>query len=346
VTDTALLDRVAVRVLRNSLRVRPGEAVTIETWNTGLGLAQRVAIRARRMGAVPLLLFEDEAAFIDGVRHAPREHLGKMGKHERALLSKTDAYVFIPGPIVQGSPKISQEEFAASTGYNSAWYAAAKKARLRGVRVTFGSMGPELAGLLHRPVAQIVEHQLRSSLIDLGKVRRRAISLSRRLRPRAHATVRTDAGTLEFELGTEEAFDIGRVTPKDVASGGYMVNLPPGYYAREVLASSLHGKVRMYAPVPRIGAVADLSLEFRRGRLVRWGSEANQHWIDRLVQATPKERRTLGAVVVGLNPILRSGFGQDRLVEGAVTFSGLFQGTTRTADLHVEKRPVVTGSAL
>jgi leucyl aminopeptidase (aminopeptidase T) len=344
--DPNLLDRVAERVLRESLRVRAGEAVTIETWNTGLAFAQRAAVQARRMGAIPVLLFEDEATFIEGLRRTPGDHLGKMGKHEYALLSKTNAYVFIPGPVLGGSPKLSREEFTASTTYNSSWYAAAKKAGLRGVRLTLGYVGPELAKILRKPVGQIVEHQLRASLTDLRKVRRTGIRLSGRLRPRARATLSTEGETLHFELGAEEALDDGAVSRNDVASGGNLTNVPPGYYAREIVASSLQGTVRMYAPVPRIGTVADLRLEFRRGRLVRWRSEANPRWLNRLVQMTPKDRRTLGAVAIGLNPDLRGGYGQDRLREGAITFFGMFQGTTHAADLEVDGRPVVTESSL
>ena len=125
-----------------------------------------------------------------------------------------------------------------------------------------------------------------------------------------------------------------------------MTNVPPGYYAREIVTPSLNGTVRLYAPVPRIGAVADLRLEFRRGRLVHWESEADQRWLNDLVRTTSKERRTFGAVAIGLNPVLRNGYGQDRLVEGAVTFFGMFQGTSRAPDLEASGGTVVTEGRL
>jgi len=333
--DTSLLDRVADKVLRESLRVRAGETITIETWNTGLEFAKRVAIRARRLGAMPVLLLEDEDAYVEGLRIAPKERVGEMGGHEFALLSKTRAYVFMPGPVLGGSPRLSREEFGASTAYNSSWYAAAKKARLRGIRMLFGYVGSELARILGKPVRRVAEHQLRASLVNLQKVRRTGLGLSKRLRPGASVTLNAEGETLRFELGPEEALDDAVVSRNDVAKGANMTNVPPGYYAREIVASSINGSVKLYAPVPRIGAVGDLRLEFRRGRLVKWESEVNQHWLNELVRTTPKERRTFGAVAVGLNPDLRNGYGQDRLVEGAVTFFGMFQGTARPADLQV-----------
>jgi len=344
--NPSLIDRVADKTLTESLGVRAGEAVTIETWNTGLRFAQRTEVRARRIGALPLLLFEDEDAFIESLRLTPKQRVGRLGKHEYSLLSGTNAYVFIPGPVLGGSSRLSREDLAASTAYNSSWYLAAKKARLRGVRMTFGYVGPDLARILHKPIRRVVEHQLRACLTDLRKVRQTGLTLSRRLRPRARATLKAEGETLHFELGTEEALDDGVVSRNDLATGGNMTNLPPGYYAREIVVASLDGTVRMYAPVPRIGAVADLRLEFCKGRLVDWECEADQHWLNHLVRATSEDRRTFGAVVIGLNPALREGYGQDRLVEGAVTFFGMFQGTTHRADLEVGRGAVVREGGL
>lgn len=298
------------------------------------------------MGATPVLLFEDEDSFVEAIRRTPKESAGRMGKHEYALLSRTNAYVFIPGPILGGSPRMSREAVTASTAYNSSWYRAARKARLRGVRMLFGYAGPELAKILRRRLSQVVEHQLRAALADFQRVRRSGLALSRWLKPSAKVTLRSGGDVLQFDLGKEEAIDDGIVGGSDLAAGGNMTNVPPGYYAREIVPSSLDGVVRLFAPVPRIGTVADLRLRFKNGRLTSWESDASQRWLNRLVEDTPKERRTLGAVVIGLNPALRSGFGQDRLVEGAVSFFGKFQSTTREATLEVGGEAVIRESAL
>lgn len=342
----SLLDRVADKVLRESLRVRAGENVTIETWNTGLDFALRTALRARRIGAASTLLFEDEDTFVQGVRLSPRKYLGRMGEHEQALLSRTDAYVFVPSPLLGGSPRLAPGEVASSTAYNSSWYDTAKKARLRGVRMMFGYVGTDLAEVLRKPLDRIVEHQLTASLVDFRKVRRAGLALSRVLRPGCEVVVAADGERLRFELGQEDALDDGMVDRRDLSTGGNMTNMPPGYYAREIVPSSLTGAVQLYAPVPRIRAMADLRLEFNRGRLTNWSSEKNPRWLNGLIAATPENRRKLSAVGVGLNPYLRDGYGQDRLAQGAVTFFGMFQGTTRVPTVEVDGSPIVRENAL
>ncbi len=337
------MDRVAAKVLRESLCARAGQSVTIETWNTGLAFAQRATVQARRIGAVPLLLFEDEESFAEGLRRTPREHLGEMGKHEYALLSKTDAYIFIPGPALGGSPRLSREQVTKSTAYNASWYGVAKKSRVRAARMTFGYVGTELAKVLRKPLPEVVEHQLSASLTDFREVRRRGHELSRLLKPGKSATLRAEGDSLRFELGQDSALDDGVVVGKDLVDGGNMTNVPPGYFAREVVGGTLSGAVRLYAPVPRLGVVAHLRMAFSAGKLVAWECDEDQAWLDHLVRDTPRDRRTLSALVVGLNPSLRYGYGQDRLVVGAVTFFGMFQGTTRTATLEADGRTLIEG---
>ncbi len=342
----SLADRVARRVLMESLHVQARENVTIETWDTGLAFAQRTSVQARRLGATPVLLLEHEDAFVEGLRASPKGSSGRMGEHEHALLSKTDAYVFLPGPLLGGSPRLSPGEVTAATAYNSSWYGAAKKARLRGARMLFGYVGPELAEILRKPVRQIIEHQWTAAMVDLRRVRRTGLALSRRMRARAKVALMSGGEILRFELGSEEALEDGIVGNDDLTRGGNMTNVPPGYYARGIVPSSLDGTVRLFAPVPRLGAIADLKLEFSKGRLRHWQSDGDQRWLNRLVRDTAKERRTLGAVAVGLNPALRNGFGQDRLVEGAVGFFGLFQSTVRSATLDVDGTTLIRDGRL
>jgi hypothetical protein len=103
-----LYRKVARKILVESLSVKKGESVTVETWNNGLPFARQVVLEARKMGAIPLTIFEDEDTYVEGVHKTPKDVLGKMGKQEYKLLSGTDAYVFIPGPgefLAQARPR-------------------------------------------------------------------------------------------------------------------------------------------------------------------------------------------------------------------------------------------------
>jgi leucyl aminopeptidase (aminopeptidase T) len=341
-----LLDRVAEKVLCDSLRVKKHENVTIETWNTGLPFAERVSVKTREIGANPVLLLEDEDSFVEGLRVGTKDAAGRMGEHENALLSKTDAYVFIPGPVLGGSSRLTRDELAAATRYNPSWYTTAKNAKLRGVRMLFGYVGPEMAKVLSKPIDEVVEHQLRSALVDLQKVGANARKASRTLKPGSSATLKAEGEVLRFQLGKDSGVDAGVVSPEKLRAGENMVNVPPGYFAREIAAGTMSGAVRLHAPVSRLRTVVDLRFEFDHGKLTSWDCPRNQSWLDDLVKATPPERQSFGAVVIGLNPTIRRGYGQDRLTEGAVSFFGMFQSTARSTSLDVDGKPVVANDSL
>ena len=53
------------------LAVRPGDVVTVETWNHALAWARPFVVEARRRGAEPSLVLEDEEAFFRSVALPP-----------------------------------------------------------------------------------------------------------------------------------------------------------------------------------------------------------------------------------------------------------------------------------
>src|SRR5579871_5760805 len=52
-------EKLANRIVNDSLRLKQGESLTIETWNSGLDFAKEVVKEARKAGAIPLLILED-----------------------------------------------------------------------------------------------------------------------------------------------------------------------------------------------------------------------------------------------------------------------------------------------
>jgi leucyl aminopeptidase (aminopeptidase T) len=195
--------------------------------------------------------------------------------------------------------------------------------------------------LLGKSVEEIVNHQLTASRVDSPMVRAKGKKLARLMRTRGEVVVRAEDEVLRFRLGGEQEIDDGIVDRADLAAGNNMTSVPPGYFAQEIVLGTLSGAIRIHAPLPRLGAMSDIRLEFAGGKLKSWESAKNQDWLNGLVRGTPEQRRTLSAIVVGLNPSMTYGHAQDRLVEGAITFFGMFQGTTRNGSLEADGRLLV-----
>jgi len=338
---------VAKRVLTVSLRVKKGETLTVEAWNNGLPFAREVVMQARRIGSLPIMLLEDENAYLDGVRNTPREMLGLMGKHEYSLLSGSDAYVFIPGPLLATySRKITRQEFIDSTRYNSSWYEAAEKAKLRGVRMTFGYLGNDIGNLLGKKPEALVAHHLKASLVDFGALAKKARSIADHLKDGKEATLVTDDMKLNFTLRGELEIQDGITDREDVSVGNNVAYVPPGYVAKEVDKTSVSGKVKLSPSLTRFGILKDATLEFESGRVARWGSTASREVLRKLEEVIPEKSRSLSEVMIGLNPAMKFWYGQDRFPSGSVSLGVGFTGIIRNGTLRAGDMTLVRAGSL
>lgn len=341
----SLYSQLAKRVVSESLSLKPGESVTVEAWNNGLDFAKDVVREAKSVGAIPLLILEDDEAYLWGIEHAPKEALGKMGAHEYGMLSSTDAYVFIPGPLIGVyTPSVTREESAAATAYNSSWYEAAEKTGLRGVRLTFGYVGQDLAKLLGKKKDDIVLRQLKSSLVDFQKLRMSGQPIMDRLKDGADVKIGTGSDSLSFRLKGDLGIEDGIADQNDVATKNNISYLIPGMIWKEVDPESANGKVTIFSSITRAGLISGAVLEFENGKLVSYKGKdkQNQQKLDALLQSMPAEARTLSMMTIGLNPVLPYGYAQDRFVSGAIALSGFgFTGVLNKAALSVNGEPIV-----
>jgi len=332
----ALYTKVARKVLTETLHVQKGESITVEAWDNGLPFARRVLAEARAMGCRAILVYEDEEAYIEGVRRAPKEAVGMMGKNEYGMLAGTDAHIFVPGQALGVySKSLRPKEREESTRYNSSWYEAAAKAGLRGARLTFGYVGRDLARLLGKSVEDVVRGQLRAVFVDYDEIAGYARRISPLLRDGAVADLRSRNSELKFILKGELEIEDGIVDDEDRKTGNSMTYVPPGYVAKEIDPQSANGKVTLADTLTKYGVIPHAELEFRDGVLVKWKSEDGAK-LRKLVDAVTPEKRRLTLLGIGLNPALRYGYGQDRFVRGAVTLAGFgFTGLVSRGRLNV-----------
>jgi len=222
--------QVASRLLDKTLGLKKGESVTIETWNNGLKFALEVVKQARKIGAIPLLVLEDEETYLKGLAEAPKDSIGLMGKHEYGLVAGSDAYVFIPGPPLGAFYKgISRDQYASAVKYNPSWYKAAEKAKLRGARLAFGYAGRDYARLLGKSEKEIVGAQLDAAMADFAKISQSGRALAARLQDGKDVVVRGESSRLTFRIKGDVEVEDGMVDKDDVKVGLNVAYIPPGY---------------------------------------------------------------------------------------------------------------------
>lgn len=342
-----LYTKVAKKILKETLRVKKGESVTVETWDNGLPFARIALAEARKMGCPASMIYEDEWAYVEGVRKAPDGAVGIMGKNEYGLLSGTDAYIFVPGPVIGPYSKtLKPEERIRSTRYNSSWYSTAKKAGLRGARLSFGYVGEDLASLLGRKADEVVQAQLEGALVDFGRVSRTASKIAPLLSDGAEAELETGRSVLRFTLRGECSIQDGIVDDRDKKAGDNMAYVPPGFVSKDVDPKSANGRVTLTDSLTRLGVVSRADLEFKEGKLVAWESK-DRSLLKKLFDPIPAEERRLELLGIGVNPRFAYGLGQDRFVSGSVTVAGFgLTGAVKKGNLRVEGSKVTENGRL
>jgi leucyl aminopeptidase (aminopeptidase T) len=343
----SLYTKVAKKVLTETLQVRKGDSVTVESWDNGLPFARRALAEARALGCTGILVYEDERAYVEGVRRAPEDSVGLMGKNEYGLLSGSDAYIFIPGQALGAySRTLKPKERERSTRYNSSWYEAAEKAGLRGARLSFGYVGKDLARLLGKKAQDVVRAQLRAALVDYSQISRSAGGVSPLFSDGAEAELGTGGSSLRFSLKGELVVEDGQVDEQDRKTGNNMTYVPPGLVSKEVDPESANGSVVTTDTLTEFGVIPRAKLEFQDGRLVAWES-ADRVKMKKLIDSVSPDKRRLKLMTVGLNSELGYGLGQDRFVRGSVTLGGFgLRAQVKKGTLKVAGSGVVSSGRL
>jgi leucyl aminopeptidase (aminopeptidase T) len=301
-------------LLGSALGVKRGENVIIETWTHTLPYAAACVTEARRRGALPLLLLEDEGAYWRSWEVVSKRDLGRVGGHEWSALAKAHAYVFFPGPADRFRWRAIPREYRQSIAYNREWYRRAKAARLRGVRSVLGYASDESAAQYRVEAPMWREQLIRASLqADLPTLKRDVARLSAKLLKGKELRVMASNGTdLKLKLRGRKPFgDDGVVDANDVKSGNNVTVAPPGSVAVAIDEKSAEGLAVANRPsfLPS-GRIDGGQWEFERGQMVSGSFTDGGELFQRISQeASPGWNR--GAFFsLGINPALDPGVPQ------------------------------------
>ena len=297
-------------VLRGYLGVRPGEAVTIEAWSHALAWARPFVVEARRRGAEPSLVLEDEEAFFRSLALLPsREASRKIPMAPAYVAEGTDVYVYFPGPEafprLLGLPEPDLESTLARHG--PGWWRAARRSGLRAARLAISIATPAAAERYRYDLAKWQREIVRASLVPPDHLVRTATALVRRLGRARRLRIRHYNGT-DLEVGlVPHTFVVedGKIDRGDLRSGRVWTQVPTGLLAVPVAEGIGVGRWESNRPVydrfadpPRSHGIR---FEFARGRLGDYSFERGGEAFAAAFDRGGRGREVLGAVSFGLN---------------------------------------------
>ena len=307
---------MAKLVLTKTLRVQPGETVTVETWDNTLPWANDFVLESRRIGASPLLIYNDEASYWKSIEVGGPARTGTVGRHEWSLLEKTDAYVFFFGPsdVVRES-RIPEAGRNQLTAWEDRWFEIANRSGLRMARLFLGRVGEASARLFHLDPNDWRRELIAATLVDPVGMHRTAVRLEERLRKGKVLEIRHPNGT-ELRLGLRHRaarIDSGllpsqrRGQPRTPGHPGLLdINLPAGVVTVAVDETSGDGRFVSNEPTTTSSGDAKGGVwEFRDGRLTSYSYSTGGEEFERRYREAGTSLGSPAAIAIGLNSKIR-----------------------------------------
>lgn len=351
------------------LAVRPGDVVTVEAWNHALSWARPFVVEARRRGAEPTLVLEDEEAFFRSIALPPSRRVPRrIPTAAESTAARSEVYVYFPGP--EAFPRLrglaGPDLEVALAHHGPRWWRAARRTGLRAARLAISSATPAAAERYHYDLGSWQRELLRASLVPPDRLARaaapivRRLARARRLRIRHYNGTDLTVGLLPHTTVVEDGtFGRGDGVPKRV-----WTRVPTGLVTVPVARDTGDGAWESNRPV--YDRFADppvcqgIHFEFLRGRLRSFSVERGGEAFGRSYARGGRGREVLGAVTFGLNRgIVRAPelgelgwgtvglwLGDHRAAGGPHRSRFRFLTTLNGADLDLDGRPWWTGGRL
>ena len=300
----------ARNLLRNSLRLRRGDNLLIETWSATLPWATSLSQEARGLGAQPLLSVHDEETYWRSLSSTPASRIGQVGDHEWAALKASDAFVWFLGPMdakrEEALPKVASRR--AEANYHELMRLI-QKYRVRSIRWDLGRTSPVWARRYGVDVNGWRSELIDAAILDPKGMQRDGARIGNRLRRGRELRITHPNGTdLSLRLAHRQPrVDDGVIDDRDVRDGNVVLVLPAGVTSTTVDEGFAEGTFvsNQTGVMWAVGAETPLSparWTFRDGTLSEVDRSPGGRRLQRAITTLRNPRIPPGQVSVGLNP--------------------------------------------
>jgi leucyl aminopeptidase (aminopeptidase T)/transposase len=296
-------------VLRKCLHVRPGEHVTVESWSETLEYANAFVLESLRLGARPLLVYQDEPTYWAAVAENRPSNLARVGDHLRAAIGKSDALVTFFGPSDRERAHALPWPTRYKLGdYPDALYRAAARAGARAVQLALGRASPASARMYGVDLGAWKEELVTGTSVDPDLLHRRARRIAPALKKGRTLDISHPNGT-RLRLGLRHRrpqVSDGLVPPARPKGDWSLVQLPAGVVSVALDERVAEGSFRSNVPnsvgvFDTVGEVEGGRWTFGDGRLGRFAYDRGQELFAQSYERGGPGKDRVGLLSIGLN---------------------------------------------
>jgi len=333
---------LARNVLVNTLRMKRGESILIETWSGTLPWAESFVLESRILGARPMLVLEDEETFWKSAAEAPAANVGQIGPHDWAALKASDAHMYFYGPLdTAREEKLPDPVIGRIGAADHEWFRLVEKFGVRCARWDLGRTSEVSAQRYGVDLQKWREELVEAATMDPRPLQKDGARIGNRFRRGREVKVSHPNGTdLTLRLsGRPPRVDDGVLDDADIQAGNVVSVVPSGVttvavdeaFAEGTFVGNITGVMFVHRlETPLVGG----EWTFRRGHLIDYSFNAGGDAFRRAFTKMGAGAGRPGLLSIGLNPRITAIpllFDQQRgVVSLAIGRNSHVGGSTRT----------------
>lgn len=317
--------QLAKSIVKESLRPKEYEVVTISTYPHTIELAEQVALECQKAGADPITLLETDEVFYGQYKNYSLENLRKTSAHCLGLAEYTQSYIWLGGPKDPGRmAKVPKERWEAANegeqAHTDKWLATKPKS----VWTALGQVTRERAtryGFNYAAWKRTVENAIATNYKQLASLGRTTAGL---LSVPVSVRVTADNGTdVSFRLAGDARrphVNDGVISDEDFAAENRDASLPAGDVWVAPVENSANGTVVSDVRIPQMGKLIEgLAWTFENGRVTDFAAKKNLALAQTGWEPGTGAKDMLGTFALGLNAKAKAGYLHNSIVAGTVT---------------------------
>jgi aminopeptidase len=350
---------LAENAVKNCLRIRSDDNVTIFFYPHSLSLAEDLAVECFKAGADALLNLYTDGYYSAYMKHLSTEQLRKPSAFCRGLSELSTATFWLGAPYDPAIyRRVPEEKMAADSEAETEAHRPMRERKVRSLSLAIGQVTKPRAKAYGYNFAAWERMVKAASAVPARTLTSTGQRLAGILGTADEVHVTGPGGTdLTLSVrGRPPMIYDGIVDDEDIAAGVLEASIPAGSVTVLPSVTGADGVVSFDVPQAWAGrTIRRMQWTFRDGRLTKFDGDGSAVALRKQYDASAGDRDRIASFTIGTNPKAALGFLQNPIVRGAVSIgvggnefvggpnksSFGFESTVRAATVEVDGKPIV-----
>ncbi len=304
------LTRLAQTILNNSVRLKQGEKVFIETFGSStVELLTELIKQSVKIGAVPFYLHNDVCLRNAFFSHADEKQINEYAAIQRDIMEQMDAYIAVrcyENPLDNAMSADQQSMY--NRFFMKPVHMDVRIPRTKWCLLYYPN--PTLAFQANMSTQAFEDFYFSACLTDYSRMYQAMLPLKELMDQTDNVRI--------VAPGTDLTFSIKGIGATPCHG---LRNIPDGEIYTAPVRHSVNGKIRFNTLSTMNGIVfRNLTLTFHEGKVVQASADANQKDLEKILD-TDEGARYLGEFAFGVNPFIKQAIGNtlfDEKISGSI----------------------------